>query len=1679
MGTTPLMPLSVVHAAMNDYCLVPPYVKRDVKPNVLVDMDNSEEMGGPAYCIKDAVDPTICTDNYNPNEAYDGYYEIPSNNNGHHTQYYCYSGNRWVPKLYSTAIPAGCVTPAIYNGNLLNWATMSKYDLLQRILVGGISTSRQTNVNVLVGESVNWTKTLVYTDSVGNTRSCKFIVSGGDVEITDSTPGSCGYLDPAPLPLISFADPARKYADVTSMTGTTGRRISSLSEKEVQTGADNVTENNEQPPASVFRKVLGLIAGLMDFLASPAEAAKPVAIKVGSPPDGTECIAYTSGTAVEAAGGTTPYTWTVSAGSLPPGLSLLSGTPVAVISGSPTQAGTYSFTLRVQDAAGVSDTKAYSMTIADNTVTIETKSPLQEGYVNSFYQAQTSAAGACNNFTWTLDSASPALPAGFSFNDSGNVGVLLNGNPTIQGTFSFIARVTDSSSNVATKTFTFTINPALVSLTVASGSPLTSALQFNPYFVWIESAGGAPGAYSWSISNGTTCANNTLPPGLTFNTVTTNFFSSISGIPTASGTFCFVITVTDSLGATATKEFTFTVTPQPAIIRTMGRTAIRICAGIKTLTKDVNCDSVGASTYNTVGYPCSATYPTACVMKSGIIDEFWSRARFGLMDFNRQAGDAIPSIANCIEAAPGATPDENFLTAVENAVPIAPVTTLVNASYTAANYYATNTAANCDPFRNATACMKNFVLYISSGSGADNPPIPSGGTPNVYTDVANCGDANYKNFTKNTCYAFNNDLRTGVGYEGRQYVTAYVVNPMGTLATPNYNPNNPPATTGDILKQAAMKGGGVYYEARNSTELKAQLSQAFQDILKRAAAGTAASVLASGEGSGANLLQAVFYPRLKFEDKEIAWIGRLSNFWFYVDPFFAKSTIRVDDGDKILDLRTDASHKDYITEMYYDPANEATMAKRWEDTNGNSIKDTLITPDIPFERMGSLWEAGLLLWDRNLAVTPRAIKTSVGSGLMDFSFAAPGPHTLRPYLDVTSDDEAEALIRYLHGYDDPVVNGVTYAYRDRTVSIDVNGNGTFEAAEQNKVWKLGDVLNSTPKVASWIPLNTYHRSYRDTTYGDDALNTGFIYNAGYASRGMTFAGANDGMLHAFKLGELKDTWVGQQPTEKARLDGSDLGKEMWAFIPQNVLPYLKYIKQDDYCHIYSVDLTPLIFDASVKRDGTVAQPVSCTDSEYWNCQKTENSWRTILVGGMRYGGACRNSNATCANCVKAPGVDINASGSLDTSAERNLGNSSYFALDITDQNNPLLLWEWNGTVHNTSTGAHENHLGFTTSGAAVVKINARRVVGAGPTSEADTTKNGRWFVVVGSGPTGPISTADAQFLGRSDQNLRIFIMDAVTGPSSLYELDTNIPKAFAGSMLNANDDVDLDYQDDAVYIPYVKSDGALIGETWTRGGVVRLLTREDLNGVTLATTALDPANWTAAGVIDDIGPVTSAVVRLHNMKKKQHWLYLGEGRYFFEQGANTDDATNQRRVMGFKDPCYEPSGFNLSCTSMVSIGSLVNVTNIANVPSNPDVSGYNGWYINMDAEGNYTYSENDTALTRAYRSERVITDPVATKSGLAFFTTYKPYNDECALGGKSFIWAAKYDTGGAPGSLLKGKGIVQVSTGSIEQIDLSTAFTDAGGRKTTSIEGVPPTQSGLSLLSSPPPVNRVIHFRER
>ncbi|MGE5190091.1 MAG: pilus assembly protein [Gemmatimonadota bacterium] len=964
--------------------------------------------------------------------------------------------------------------------------------------------------------------------------------------------------------------------------------------------------------------------------------------------------------------------------------------------------------------------------------------------------------------------------------------------------------------------------------------------------------------------------------------------------------------------------------------------------------------------------------------------------------------------------------------------------------------YSTNVAAK-DPYNFGTGgesryppCAKSFVLVIADGEPCGDGNIPQGlvdSTPAAYRAPAPpnwCGlGGNVAGAESVALWSHTTDLRSptiGKNSIARtQNLTYYVIQAFGSGSAllrqiaingsfQDQDNNALPNLESEYNSSGVAGHVDTFFEASQGSDLEQALRNAFAGILKRASSGTAASVLASGEGSGANLVQAVFYPRRRFGNDVILWTGGIQNLWFYIDPYLANASIREDTvADKILAL-----DNDYLVRFVYDTNTDTTNIALNKTTATGLIDNTFSTITRPFEQAKSLWEAGKLLYLRSSG--SRAIfsfdNTSASGRIafIDNNAAFFSPYTNVPDLYLPSGDttlENQLLIRYIRGQDFP-----GYA-RQRTVSVaGVTGS-------PDNVWKLGDIVHSTPRIAGGTPLNGYYNIYYDWTY------KAFTDNTNYKNRGMVFTGANDGMLHAFKLGKLEfsGTWR-TSPAQKARLSNFGdnsviLGTEMWAYVPRGALPYLYYLTDNNYCHLYYTDLSPTIVDASI----------GASTGDQSNEARTPASWRTILIGGMRTGGACRSSSGSCnsttgglADCVKAPGAG---------------GLSSYFAIDITDASNPIVLWEFSN-----------EQLGFATTGPAIVRLD-----GVDGDGNADRSRNGNWYVVLGSGPTGPIDNVYNQFMGRSDQPLRLFVLDLKTGALLRTVDGTGIANAFAGSLYNAAADFDLDYQDDAVFFGYVKKDDTTL--TWTKGGVGRLTTGGDRN----------PASWTFSTVIDDIGPVTSAVVRLQNNNTGTNWLYFGEGRYYYERDAEVDDAAGQRHLYGIKDPCFYASNlYPGGCTSSVDFSDLTSRATADDAPV------ANGWYIPL-ASDNTAVDYGDGTGTHVYHAERVITDPLSvTTSGTVFFTAYRPFNELCNLGGKSFVWAVRYDTGGAPAAgALRGKALIQVSTASVEQIDLATAFSGAnseGGRRSVAMEGVPPIAQGLSILTPPPPVKKILHMKE-
>ena len=178
----------------------------------------------------------------------------------------------------------------------------------------------------------------------------------------------------------------------------------------------------------------------------------PLAISTTPLPAGSVGAGYS--TVLAANGGTTAYSWSVSSGSLPAGLSLSAAT--GTISGTPTASGTFSFTVTVNDSSSPIQTKsvATSITIAASPLTI-TSSTLASGIEGAAYSQSLRASGGTPAYSWSITSGS--LPTGLTLAVGSGV---LSGTPTTSGTFSLAVTVRDSSSPVQTKSVTTSITIA-------------------------------------------------------------------------------------------------------------------------------------------------------------------------------------------------------------------------------------------------------------------------------------------------------------------------------------------------------------------------------------------------------------------------------------------------------------------------------------------------------------------------------------------------------------------------------------------------------------------------------------------------------------------------------------------------------------------------------------------------------------------------------------------------------------------------------------------------------------------------------------------------------------------------------------------------------------------------------------------------------------------------------------------------------------------------------------------------------------------------------------------------------------------------------------------------------------------------------------------------------------------
>lgn len=689
---------------------------------------------------------------------------------------------------------------------------------------------------------------------------------------------------------------------------------------------------------------------------------------------------------------------------------------------------------------------------------------------------------------------------------------------------------------------------------------------------------------------------------------------------------------------------------------------------------------------------------------TGVIQDMGSQVRFGLAIYSPvttvQGGKIVIPIGS------GATHNNDIVTAindmrVDTNTPMGETffsvlgyfkqdgtTGFDGPRYDATDYEISNA---WDPYYAAGGtvhCMKSYVIFISDGEANNDSNINSTYRPthdtsgttnlNVYGEI---GGAN--NYLDNVAYyAHVNDLKPLI--LGTQNLTLYTISLFGGGEAllrsaakfggfTDNNGNNVPDLQGEWDKDGNTIPDN-FFAANSSAELKKALSDALVNILSQSSSGSAVSIISNNDQGEGTIIQA-YYRSLRAAtspgDPDIKWLGYLHSFW--LDDRF---NLREDTGpqDQTLD-----NSQDKIITFFVDPIDGNVKLARYDVSPTDPYAMSGTSTIIAITDVKPLWDAGQKLAQRD----PDNRTIFTGLDLNKDGVVFPGEKvdflvtsnaSLQPYLGVadsafwaylgaTHADRSQNLIQWIRGEE----TGLTGAdVRSRKIG--------------STVWKLGDIVDSSP-VTVTNPLQRY-----DVLYGDMTFSAYYQYvNNTLQRESVVYVGANDGMLHAFTAGKFNRAL---NKYEKKVGYPEDIGDELWAYIPQAVLPHLKWLASKNYLHTYYVNMTPVVWDVQI----------------FTPSATHPGGWGTILLCGLNMGGK-----------------DIPVTDDFGSGSETRTFSPSYFALDITNPHAPELLWE------RTYQG-----LGLSTSKPSIIKVADKwfAVFGSGPINyDGTSTQSARVFVV--------------------------------------------------------------------------------------------------------------------------------------------------------------------------------------------------------------------------------------------------------------------------------------------------------------------------------------------------------------
>ena len=459
----------------------------------------------------------------------------------------------------------------------------------------------------------------------------------------------------------------------------------------------------------------------------------------------------------------------------------------------------------------------------------------------------------------------------------------------------------------------------------------------------------------------------------------------------------------------------------------------------------------------------------------------------------------------------------------------------------------------------------------------------------------------------------------------------------------------------------------------------------------------------------------------------------------------------------------------------------------------------------------------------------------------------------------------------------------------------------------------------------------------------------------------------------------KDT-TGYRPTDEA--------KEIWAFIPHAVLPKLKETTDSEHEYVADGLLRAIDIKSDID-DGNGEQ------------------WRTVLFG---LGGR---------------------------------ENTYLFCMDITDPEEPKLLWEMDED--------NAKRIGTTISSPALGRIDA----------DNDGTLD-KWVAVVGSG-------YDMDYLKNYESSTAWLTCIDLTDGTILKQVKVSDKVGNALTNLTVLRNAST-AEIEKLYF------GDYYGCLWRVSGDRIGRTDDDAplkNGDTLSdsisdtTTVCDllykPSDYASSNYPDDPDyPITAQPRIAKGVGDDEYWIYVGTGDYDEYEADYPYQA-----FLGIKDRDNTQPPYEIS--DMVDV-TFSNATNAAasswyiqlgkNQDENPDSDALK---VNIDYKNATTTGETSSKN----RNERVM-KPAEVYGGFVFFTTFEPTNEPCG-GGKSRFYAVNYRTGvfksglflnltDSSGGALKKVRSVELETGGVPSQPMIMEGQSGGGTAVAS--GVTTSSSG-------------------